>query len=122
MIAGFACAVEPGVGDQSEDGGEVVEVSDGRGLKDWAQGAPIDGFDRRGGGSRRRRPSPHAPAIGRLPLCPAPSIPDLRRSALHRCLQCHVISRTKSITIEFIGTDALPPLEAPLAIGAEAAV
>ena len=71
MIASFARAVEPGTRHQSEDGGEVAEAGDGRGHEDRAVGTAVHRADGARGGDGRRLPKAHAPATGRLSLCPA---------------------------------------------------
>jgi len=69
MIAGFARAAEAGVGDQSEDGGEVAQACDGRGHEDRAFGTEVHRLVRGRGSDGRGIPKAHAPAVGRLPLC-----------------------------------------------------
>ena len=71
MIASFARAVEPGTRHQSEDGGEVAEARDGRGHEDRPDGTAVHGADGGRGGDGRCLPAAHAPAAGRLSLCPA---------------------------------------------------
>lgn len=58
-----ARAADPGIGHQPQDGGEVAQARHGRGLEDRAEGAPIDGSDRRGG-SHRSLPEAHAAVAG----------------------------------------------------------
>lgn len=70
-IASFARAAEPGTGHQPQDGGKVAQARDGRGYEDRADGTKLDGFDWVRGGDGCRVPAPHAPAAGRLCLCPA---------------------------------------------------
>jgi len=97
-IASFARAAEPGTGHQPQDGCEVAQACDGRGYENRADGAALNGADGSREGDGRCVPAPHAAAAGRLPLCPVqPSIPHLTRSALHRCLQRHGISRLPDV-------------------------
>ena len=65
-MASFARAVEPGTQHQVEDGGEVAEKGDGRGLEDGAVRTPINGIDRGRGGDDRGIPAPYTAAAGRL--------------------------------------------------------
>lgn len=94
-IASFARAAEPGARDQSEDGGEVAQAGDGRGYEDRANGTAVHRAGRSRGSDDRGISSPHA--FGRLPYALQPSIPHLTRSALHRCLQRHGISRLPDV-------------------------
>ena len=96
-IAGFARDAEPGVGDQPEDGGE------------WRKRATVEDL-------KTGPKAPHSTtlteaeeamvvAFRRHTLLPLddclyalqPSIPHLTRSALHRCLQRHGISRLPEV-------------------------
>ena len=71
MIAGFALGAEPGIRDQSENGGDMAEASGCRGSEDRSPG---NGFN---GPVRNRRsdgcdfPATHFPAAGRMHLCVA---------------------------------------------------
>ena len=99
-IASFARATEPGTGHQRQDCRKVAEASDGRGYEDRTNATAVDGFNRSRGSDNRRVPTPHAPSAGRRCTCLyalQPSIPHLTRSALHRCLQRHGISRLPEI-------------------------
>ena len=66
--ASFARAVEPGTQHQVEDGGEVAEKGDGRGLEDGAVRTAIYGPDRGERNDDRGIPAPYTAAAGRLPL------------------------------------------------------
>lgn len=99
-IASFARAAEPGTGHQPQDGCEVAQACDGRGYENRADGAALNSADGSRGGDGRRFPAPHAAAAGRRCACLyalQPSIPHLTRSALHRCLQRHGISRLPDV-------------------------
>ena len=100
MIGSFARGVEPGIRHQSQDCVEVAETHDGRGSEDRPERAPLHGSERGGGGNGRCLPTPYAVATGRRftgLYALQPSIPHLTRSALHRCLQRHGISRLPDV-------------------------
>jgi hypothetical protein len=92
-IASFARDAEPGAGDQLKDGTQVAGAGDGRGLEYRAQGAHST--------TLTQTEEALVVAFRRHTLLPLndclyalkPWIPHLTRSALHRCLQRHGISR-----------------------------
>jgi hypothetical protein len=96
-IESFARDAEPGVGDQSQDGSQVAQADNGRGSEDWAEAPSFD--------TRTEAEEAMVVAFRRHTLLPLddclyalrPSIPHLTRSALHRCLQRHGISRLPDV-------------------------
>ena len=66
--ASFDRGTEPRAWDQSEDGGQVAQASDGRGSEDRAQRPALDCSKCRRRGHGCRVPSAHFAAVGRLPL------------------------------------------------------
>lgn len=96
-IASFDRSAEPGTRDQPEDGREMAQARDGRGSEDRpkdprstvlseAEEAMLVSF-------RRHTLLPLDDCLYAL----QPSIPHLTRSALHRCLQRHGISRLQDV-------------------------
>ncbi len=98
--ASFARATERGVGHHSQDRREMAQAGDGRGPEDRTERSAFNGSDRGGGSGDRRIPASYAAPAGRRFACLyalQPSVPHLTRSALHRCLQRHGISRLPDI-------------------------
>ncbi len=75
----------------------MAQTGDGRGQEDWTSGAPIHHHDRgRGGDGLAFRRHTLVPLDDCLYARQLP-LPDLTRSALHRCLQRHGISRLPDV-------------------------
>ena len=100
MSASFARASEPGAGYQSQDRREVAQARDGRGYQDRTdeprstvlsvtEEAMIVAF-------RRHTLLPLDDCLYALQS----SIPHLTRSALHRCMQRHNISRLPDVEVD----------------------
>jgi len=75
-IASFARAVEPGAGDQPQDGSEMAQAGDGRGQEDRAEGPAVDRLDRSGTGGGGALPGSHRLDRQRHPVRRAAPQPD----------------------------------------------
>ena len=78
---------------EPEDGAQVAQADHDRRRADGAEGAEEHGADAGRGSHRGGVPPEDAAAAGRRAGLPEDTIPNLSRSALHRCLQRHGISR-----------------------------
>jgi len=75
----------------------VAQEGHGRGSEDWAEGPSFHDVERGRRGDGCRIPAAHAAPLDYCLYALQSPIPHLTRSALHRCLQRHGISRLPDI-------------------------
>ena len=82
---------------EPQDDREVAQAGLRARRRHGAEDASLDGAHGRGGSRGRRLPTTHAAALDDCLYALQATVPHLTRLSLHRCLQCHGISRLPEV-------------------------